>query len=60
MKNLAKILITILFFASLSYGFALVWWQAWMHEGVIGPVPFLHWFVAADGESSYILVALEI
>ena len=31
-----------------------------MQSGVIGPVPFLHWFIWSDGETSYKLTEYEM
>ncbi len=43
-----------------SYILSFAWWNLWMYSGVIGPIPFLHWFVISDGESSYDLTQYEM
>jgi hypothetical protein len=31
-----------------------------MYQGIIGPIPFMHWFISSDGEASYSLTELEM
>jgi len=39
---------------------SIVWWRLWMYQGLIGPIPFLHWFIWSDGEGSYDLTHYEM
>jgi hypothetical protein len=43
-----------------AYAAAIVWWRMWMDNGIPGPPPYLHWFIRADGEASYVLTELEM
>ena len=31
-----------------------------MYKGIVGPIPFLHWFINSDGEFSYQLTEFEM
>ena len=44
----------------ISFVLSFVWWNLWMYSGLIGPISFLHWFIAADGEFSYDLTQYEM
>ena len=39
---------------------SLIWWRLWMCLEVIGPIPFLHWVIGADGEGAYDLTLYEM
>ena len=39
---------------------SIFWWRMWIHQGFIGPVPILHWFIKSDGELSCDLTQYEI
>jgi hypothetical protein len=43
-----------------SFLLSFLWWNVWMYQGFIGPIPFLHWFIIADGEFSYDLTQYEM
>ncbi len=58
-----KYLLEILIFSAVLVsvlGASIFWWRVWMYQGVIGPIPVLHWFIPADGEFSYDLTLYEM
>ncbi|RUO34815.1 hypothetical protein CWE14_02115 [Aliidiomarina soli] len=50
----------ILLIALLAYGVSILWWRAWMYQGVFGPIPLMHWLMSSDGEGAYRLIELDM
>ena len=62
-SSMSKVLVSlskVLGLLIVSYFLSFGWWNLWMYSGAIGPVPFLHWFIRADGEFSYDLTQYEM
>ena len=55
-----KILLHLALMLVASYIGALVWWRAWMYQGLVGPLPILHWISQSDGEGSYSKTEIEM
>jgi hypothetical protein len=60
MKKSIKVASLIFIGLLVSFLLSVFWWRAWMYQGFIGPIPFLHWFIVCDGEACYDLTELEI
>lgn len=50
----------ILLIALLAYGVSILWWRAWMYQGVFGPIPLMHRLMNSDGEGTYRLIELDM
>jgi hypothetical protein len=56
------LLIILLFLGTIVTVFivSMMWWRFWMYDGIIGPIPILHWLISSDGEFSYDLTLYEM